>query len=64
MGYVKLFKKNVCYFVINTEKSGPDLGLATGDLGVKTFDLETPYLSLSPPPPFTPLSHLHFKCSL
>jgi hypothetical protein len=33
--------------MINTEKLGPDLGLATGDPGVRTFDLGTPFLSLS-----------------
>jgi hypothetical protein len=33
--------------MINTEKSGPDLGLATGDPGVKTFDLGAPVVSLS-----------------
>jgi hypothetical protein len=32
----KIEKKN--YFVINTEYSGPDLGLATGDPDVKTFN--------------------------
>jgi hypothetical protein len=33
--------------VINTEYSGPDLGLATGDPDVRTFDLGAPFLSLS-----------------
>jgi hypothetical protein len=37
-------------FVINVEQSGPDLGLATGDLDIETFDLEC-HLSLFPPPP-------------
>jgi hypothetical protein len=32
--------------MINTEKSGPDLGLATGDPGIRTFDLGVPFLSL------------------
>jgi hypothetical protein len=35
-GYVK-FKK-MYYFVINTEYSGLDLGLATGDPDVRTFE--------------------------
>jgi hypothetical protein len=34
--YVKLGEKY--YLVINTEKSGPDLGLATGDPDVRTVD--------------------------
>jgi hypothetical protein len=33
--------------MINTEKSGPDLGLATGDPEVRTFDLGAPFLSIS-----------------
>jgi hypothetical protein len=44
------FKKRKYYFMINTEKSGPDLGLTTGDLNVKTFDLVTQFLS--PPSPY------------
>jgi hypothetical protein len=35
------------YFMINRDKSGPELGLATGDPGVRTFDLGAPFLSLS-----------------
>jgi hypothetical protein len=46
--------------MINTEKSGSGLGLATGNLDVRTFDLGAPYLSLSlplsPSPPSPPLS--------
>jgi hypothetical protein len=30
--------KNIYYFVTNTELSWPDLGLATGDPDVRTFD--------------------------
>jgi hypothetical protein len=37
----------IYYFMINTEKSGPDLGLVTGDPDVRTFDLGAPFLSLS-----------------
>jgi hypothetical protein len=33
--------------MLNTEWSGPDLGLAIGELDVKTFDLGAPFLSLS-----------------
>jgi hypothetical protein len=33
--------------MINTEKSGPDLGLATGDPDLRTFDLGAPFLFLS-----------------
>jgi hypothetical protein len=36
-GYVKLNTKQ--YFMINTEKSGLDLGLTTGDPVVTAFDL-------------------------
>jgi hypothetical protein len=42
--YVTLEKK----IVINTEKSGPDLGLATGDPNVRIFDLRAIFLSPSP----------------
>jgi hypothetical protein len=38
-GVCKIEKKEVYYLVINTEQSGPDLGLATGDPDVRTFDL-------------------------
>jgi hypothetical protein len=31
--------------VLNTEQLGPDLGLATGDPDVRTFNLEAPFLS-------------------
>jgi hypothetical protein len=37
MEYVKLKKKKK-YFLINTEKSGPDLGLATGYPDMRIFD--------------------------
>jgi hypothetical protein len=33
--------------VITTDLSGPDLGLATGDPDVRTFNLGSPFLSLS-----------------
>jgi hypothetical protein len=33
-------KKKPYYFLINTEKSGPDLGLATGGPEVRTFDYQ------------------------
>jgi hypothetical protein len=36
---MKIIKENIYYFVISTEKSGPDLGLATGDHDVMTIDL-------------------------
>jgi hypothetical protein len=36
--YIKLKRK--CYFVINNEQSGPDLGLATGNPDVRTFDYQ------------------------
>jgi hypothetical protein len=51
-GVCKIVEK--CYFVINTEKSGSDLGLATGDPDLRSFDLGAPFLSLSlsPPPGF------------
>jgi hypothetical protein len=42
-GVCKIEKK----IVINNEKSGPELGLATGDPAVRTFDLGEPFLSLS-----------------
>jgi hypothetical protein len=38
------FKKRKYYFMINTE----NLGLATGDLNVNTFDLGAPFLCLPP----------------
>jgi hypothetical protein len=41
MGYVK-FKK-IYYFMINTEYSGPDLGLATRDPDIRTCDLGEPF---------------------
>jgi hypothetical protein len=44
--YAILEEENVHYFVINTEKSGPDLRLATGDSDVRTFDLGAPFLDL------------------
>jgi hypothetical protein len=31
--------------MINIEKSGPDLGLVTGDLDVRAFDLGAQFLS-------------------
>jgi hypothetical protein len=34
------------YFVINTQQSGQDLGLATGHTHTRTYDLGAPYLSL------------------
>jgi hypothetical protein len=42
MWYVK-FKKQK-HFVTNTEKSGPDLGLAKGDSDVRIFDFGAPSL--------------------
>jgi hypothetical protein len=33
--------------MLNTEKSGPDLGLATGGPDVRTFRLGAPFPSLS-----------------
>jgi hypothetical protein len=38
--------KEKYYFVVNTGKSGPDLGLDTGDPYVRTFDLGALLLSL------------------
>jgi hypothetical protein len=43
-GYVT-FKKRKYYFIINTEWSGPDLGLATGDLDIQAFDSWAPFYS-------------------
>jgi hypothetical protein len=40
---------------INTEESGPDLGLATGDLDIRTLDLGEQFLSLC-------LSHIILLC--
>jgi hypothetical protein len=53
-GVSEIEKKN---FVINTEKLRPDLGLATGDPDIKTFDLGSPFIS---PPPS--LSHIILFC--
>jgi hypothetical protein len=50
MGYEYCKKKY--YFVINTEKSWPVLGLATGEPDVRAFDLGAPFLS-SPSPPLS-----------
>jgi hypothetical protein len=50
-GYVKFKKIYIYYFMINTEYSGPDLGLATEDPDIRTFCLRAPFLlalSLSP----------------
>jgi hypothetical protein len=47
-GYAKtygVYKIEKNYFVINTEKSWPDLGLATGDQDIRPFNLETQFLS-------------------
>jgi hypothetical protein len=45
--------KKKCYFVINTEKSGPDLGLATRDPDVKDIPVVNSIsLALSLPPLF------------
>jgi hypothetical protein len=52
LGYADIEKRKY-YFMINTEKSGPDLLLPTGDLDVKTFDLGAPFLC---PPPMRFLS--------
>jgi hypothetical protein len=52
LGYAKTsygickIEEKICYFVINTEKSRSFLGLATGDPGVRTLHLGTPFLSL------------------
>jgi hypothetical protein len=51
-GVSKIEKK---YFLITTEKSRLELGLATGEPDVRTFGLGAPFLSLS-------LSHIILVC--
>jgi hypothetical protein len=36
---------SIYYIAIKTEKSGPDVGLATGDPDVRAFDLAAPFPS-------------------
>jgi hypothetical protein len=45
MGYVKLNIYIYIYILINTEKSGPDLGLALEYSEVRPFDLGETFLS-------------------
>jgi hypothetical protein len=54
MSYVKLKKKNI---MIKAGKSGSDLGLATGDPNVRTFDLGELF-----PSPSLSLSHIILLC--
>jgi hypothetical protein len=58
MSYRVRKSKSKVYFVINTEYSAPDLGLATGESGIRALDFGEPLsLSLS-----LSLSHIILLC--
>jgi hypothetical protein len=52
----RTIKKTKYYFVMNTEYSGRDLGLATGGVDLRTFDFGAPFLSHS--------ASLKYVCSI